>query len=341
MPGLEEERLPEELAEWDNRANRISLAALRSDGFESAVASARARFGADRIGLVLGTSTSGVARLEGLWRGRDDGAPLPETYEVRRHNDHHGTALFAQALLGIEGPGWTVSTACSSSAKALVDAVQLVESGLCDAAVAGGVDSLCLISLNGFEALQLVSRAPCRPCDADRDGLSIGEGAAFLLVERGAKDGPRLSGYGESSDAVSMSTPPEDGAGAAEAMRAALARAGLSAEEIGYVNLHGTATPSNDAAECAAVSAVIGDAIPASSLKGMIGHTLGAAGALEAALCAIALEEGVTPGNAGLGRIDPRIRCNVPREAETAPLRHVMSNAFGFGGNNCALVLSR
>ncbi len=341
VPGLEDEQLPEHLIDWDNRANRISLAALRSDGFESALSSACARHGADRVGLVVGTSTSGVERLESLWRAREGDAPLPESYEVRRHNDHHGTALFAQAALGLEGPGWTISTACSSSAKALIDAVQLVESGLCDAAVAGGVDSLCLISLNGFEALQLVSREPSRPCDADRDGLSIGEGAAFLLVERGATSGVRLSGYGESSDAVSMSTPPEDGAGAAVAMRAALARAGLAPEDIGYVNLHGTATPSNDAAECAAVSAAVGNAVPASSLKGMIGHTLGAAGALEAALCVIALEEGIVPGNVGLTRLDPRIACNVPAASASAPIRHAMSNAFGFGGNNCALVLSR
>ncbi|MEX0759685.1 MAG: beta-ketoacyl-ACP synthase [Tistlia sp.] len=341
VPGLESLRFPDETAPYDNRATRLALAALRADDFEARVAGARERWGPGRCGLVVGTSTSGIERLESVYRARAAGAPLPESYRTKYHDDHQAIAAFLQEQLGLTGPSYTISTACSSSAKALVDAAQLIEAGVCDAVLAGGVDSLCLTSLNGFEGLQLVSREPCRPCDAGRDGLSVGEGAAFLLLERDAPAGPRLSGYGESSDGVSMSTPPTDGAGAAAAMRAALERAGLSAEQIGYVNLHGTATPSNDAAECAAVSAVFGPSVAASSLKGAVGHTLGAAGAVEAVLCLIAQDQGLLPGNVGLETLDPRIACDIVALPRRRDLAHVVSNAFGFGGNNCALVLSK
>jgi 3-oxoacyl-[acyl-carrier-protein] synthase-1 len=204
--------------------------------------------------------------------------------------------------------------------------------------LAGGVDSLCLTSLHGFESLQLVSRQPARPCDADRNGLSIGEGAAFVLIERDG-DGVRVHG-GETSDGVNMSTPPADGSGAAEAMRIAMTRAGIGPGDIGYVNLHGTATPTNDTAECIAVSTVFGNDVPVSSLKGSIGHTLGAAGAVETVLSLIALQEGIAPGNVGLTERDAAIACNIVPETLPMARRHVMSNAFGFGGNNCALVLS-
>ena len=249
--------------------------------------------------------------LETVYRQRDGDAPLPDSYRMHHHDDHQAVAGFLQSYLGLRGPSYTISTACSSSAKALVDAVQLIEAGFCDAVLTGGVDSLCLTSLNGFEAMQLISRQPSRPCDANRNGLSIGEAAALMLVERDADTGFRLSGYGESSDGVSMSTPPEDGAGAAQAMRMALDRAGLTADRIGYVNLHGTATRNNDTAECTAVTSVFGPAIPASSLKGAVGHTLGAAGAVEAVMCFIALENGILPGNTGLETLDPDIACDI------------------------------
>ena len=183
----------------------------------------------------------------------------------------------------------------------------------------------------------MLPRQPAQPCDAERTGLSIGEGAAFVLIERDAK-GVRVHG-GESSDGVNMSTPPADGSGAAEAMRLAMRRAGVEPSEIGYVNLHGTATPTNDAAECAGVSAVLGNDVPVSSLKGSIGHTLGAAGSVETVLSLIALQEGIAPGNVGLNDTDPVIACNVVSDSQAIAKRHVMSNAFGFGGNNCALVL--
>ena len=338
VSGIEDDPFPQQVAAFDNRANRISMAALQTDGFLHAVEEARKRWGSKRIGVVLGTSTSGVETLEIEYRARDGDGPLAEGYSLRHHNDHHGVTSFVQEYLGLGGPSLTISTACSSSAKAMIDAVQLIEAGFCDAVLAGGVDSLCLTSLHGFESLQLVSRNPARPCDAERSGLSIGEGAAFVLIQR-ETEGVRVHG-GETSDGVNMSTPPEDGSGAADAMRIAMGRAGITAQDIGYVNLHGTATPTNDAAECAGVSSVFGNNVPVSSLKGAIGHTLGAAGSVETVLSLISLQEGIAPGNVGLNQTDPAIACNVIAATEPMHRKHVMSNAFGFGGNTCALVLS-
>lgn len=332
---------PAALAAWDNRANRLAWLAGMADGFETRIAAARERWGGDRIGVVIGTSTSGVDKLEAVYRARREGDPMPSDYSTRHHDNHHAVAEFLRFWLKLSGPAHTVSTACSSSAKAVVDAAQLIELGLCDAVLTGGVDSLCLTSLNGFETLQLISRRPCRPCDAARDGVTLGEAAALMLVERDAVGGLRLSGYGESSDGSHMSTPPPDGAGAAAAMRAALSSAGLAPGEIDYVNMHGTATPINDAAESAAIVSVLGREVPVASLKGAVGHTLGAAGALEIALCAIAIEEGLAPGTVGMTRVDPAIGCNMLASARAANLIHVMSNAFGFGGSNCSVVLSR
>jgi 3-oxoacyl-[acyl-carrier-protein] synthase-1 len=342
VPGIESLQFPDDVADFDNRANRLALAALQADGFKDAIESMKSRWGASRCGVVIGTSTSGIEKLESAYRNRDPDAPLGAAYVMRHHDNLQAIAAFLQEYLRLTGPSYSISTACSSSAKALVDAVQLVEAGFCDAVLAGGVDSLCLTTLNGFEAMQLIAREPCRPCDANRSGLSIGEGAALAIVERDADAGVRLSGFGESSDGVSMSTPPEDGAGASAAMRAALDRAGLIADKIGYVNLHGTATPTNDAAECIAVTNVFGPLAPASSFKGAVGHTLGAAGAVEAVMCLIAQEAGILPGNVGLATLDPQIACDVvPQSRRYHDLAHIMSNSFGFGGNNCVLVLSQ
>ncbi|MFV0475482.1 MAG: beta-ketoacyl-ACP synthase [Pikeienuella sp.] len=341
MEGVETAAFPAELGDYDNRANRLAWIAGAGDGFAERVAEARARWGAGRIGVVMGTSTSGIDKLEEVYRARGEGDPIPPDYSMRHHDNHHAVAGFLRFWLGLSGPAHTVSTACSSSAKALVDAVQMVELGLCDAVLTGGVDSLCLTSLNGFEALQLISRQPCRPCDETRDGVTIGEAAALMLVERDATEGVRVAGYGESSDGAHMSTPPADGAGAAAAMRAALASAGLAPGDIDYVNMHGTATPLNDASESAAIVAALGRDVPVASLKGAVGHTLGAAGALEIVLCAIALEEGLAPGTVGMSRADPALECNMLGAPRAADLTHVMSNAFGFGGSNCSVVLSR
>ncbi|MEM8818011.1 MAG: beta-ketoacyl-ACP synthase [Pseudomonadota bacterium] len=341
VAGLDSLAFPKTLADCDNRASRLTLAALAADGFDRAVAGMRERWGPARCGVVIGTSTSGIEKLEQVYREREESEALPTSYSMRRNDNHQAVGAFLQDLLDLRGPSYAVSTACSSSSKALIDAVQLIEAGVCDAVLTGGVDCLCLTSLNGFEALQLVSPRPCRPCDAERDGISIGEAAALMIVERDADTGFRLVGAGETSDGHNMSTPPEDGAGAAAAMRATLDAAGLTPADIGYVNLHGTATRTNDAAEARAVLSVLGPDVPASSLKGAIGHTLGAAGAAEIVLCLYALEEGVIPGNTGLHRLDPEIAVDVKAESRSAELKYVLSNAFGFGGNNCVVALGR
>ncbi len=339
---VEEIAFPSAHGGWDNRASRLALMALETDGVLDAVRQSVSRWGARRVGLVLGTSTSGIERLEKVYRARPtdepgDG-PLAADYSMRHHNDHHAVTSFLIEYLGLEGPGYTISTACSSSAKALVDAAQLIRLGLCDAVLAGGVDSLCMTSLYGFDALELVSRQPCRPLDANRDGVSIGEAAGFLLLERDGA-GPHLLGVGESSDAVSMSTPPPDGAGAAAAMRAALESAGVAPGRVGFLKLHGTATHANDSAEMAAASAVFPQPVPAGSMKGLIGHTLGAAGAVEAVMCLDAMEARLLPGSAGIDAADPSLPGNILQRSVEAEYDKILCNAFGFGGSNCALVL--
>jgi 3-oxoacyl-[acyl-carrier-protein] synthase-1 len=340
VEGIEEDRFPDESRDYDNRAARLAMAALTADGFYERVTGALARWGAGRVGIVLGTSTSGVERLEKVYRARTEDEPLAAEYSLRHHSDHHAVTSFLIDYLGLGGPGYTISTACSSSAKAMVDGVQLIQTGICDAVLAGGIDSLCMTSLYGFDALELLSQAPCRPCDAARDGLSIGEGAGFVLLERDG-EGARLSGYGETSDAINMSTPPADGAGAAAAMRRAISGAGLSPDQIGFIKLHGTATQANDSAETTAVAQVFGSSVPAASLKGLIGHTLGAAGAVEAVMCLYAMDEGILPGTVGLQSTDPEITAQILKRTGPGAARHMLCNAFGFGGNNSALILSQ
>jgi 3-oxoacyl-[acyl-carrier-protein] synthase I len=251
-------------------------------------------------------------------------------------------AEYVRTRLGLEGPCAAVSTACSSSAKAFASAARLIDAGLIDAAVVGGVDTLCLTTLYGFDSLQLLSAAPCRPYDAARDGISIGEAAAFFLLEReGADDAIHLLGAGESCDAHHMSAPHPEGLGARMAMQEALRSAGLEAADIDYVNLHGTGTPSNDAAEDKAVTALLGAAVPCSSTKGMTGHTLGAAGAAEALISVLAIEEGRIPGSPGTREVDPRLRANYVIAGRDAAVGVAMTNSFGFGGSNCSLVLGR
>ncbi len=219
---------------------------------------------------------------------------------------------------------------------------RLIELGLIDAAVVGGVDSLCLTTLYGFHSLQLTAPRPCRPFATDRDGISIGEAAAFMLLER---TGPgaivSLLGVGESNDGHHLSSPHPEGLGARLAMQEALASAGLVPAEIDYVNLHGTATPSNDSAEGAAVGASIGPRVPASSTKGATGHALGAAGALEAVISALALEQGLVPGGVNTIEADPALPVHYVTRSFAAPLTRVLSNSFGFGGSNCSLVFGR
>ncbi|MEN6587441.1 MAG: beta-ketoacyl-[acyl-carrier-protein] synthase family protein [Sulfuricella sp.] len=350
VDGVEDVALPRSLDHFTCRNNLLAQLALEQDGFASTIATARDKYGAGRIAVILGTSTSGIQATEHAYRHRDpSGGALPADFHFSGTQSMGSVADFVRHYLGLSGPAFVISTACSSSAKVFASAARLMQTGLCDAAVVGGVDSLCAMTLYGFNSLQLVSPEPCRPCDRDRKGISIGEGAGFFLLERYPLPNPlplagegasplALLGYGESSDAYHMSTPHPEGLGAALAMEQALAAAGLQPGEIDYINMHGTSSRSNDAAEDQGMQRVFGTNTPCSSTKGATGHTLGAAGAVEAAISCICLENGFMPGSCTTRTLDPELGSAIQLQAVSRPLRHVMSNSFGFGGNNCSLI---
>ncbi|MDR7093541.1 beta-ketoacyl-[acyl-carrier-protein] synthase family protein [Hydrogenophaga laconesensis] len=346
VDGVDAFVVPPAVAAYDCRNHRLALLALQADGFEAQARAAVARYGAGRVGVFVGTSTSGILETELAYRQRDPATgALPATFHYGATHNSYALAGLLREHLGITAMAATISTACSSSAKVFAAAARQIALGTIDAAVVGGVDSLCLTTLYGFASLELTSREPCRPGDVDRDGISIGEGAAYALLERAGSDVPAgavlLLGTGESSDAYHMSAPHPEGLGAQMAMQAALRSAALEASDIDYINLHGTATPANDAAEGKAVAAVFGDRVPCSSTKGATGHTLGAAGALEAVLCALALTDGFVPGSPGTRAPDPAIPLRLQLQGAAAPLRRALTNSFGFGGSNCSLVLGR
>lgn len=343
VDGLETAPLPPDLASWECRNNRLAWLALQQDGLRESVDALRERYGAARVAIVLGTSTSSIGATEEAYTRLQDGQFPPDMRRPRIHTPH-SLGAFVQAATGLRGPCVTVATACSSSAKVFAQAARLIHAGVADAALVGGVDTLCGSVLFGFHALGLVSMQPCRPFDAGRDGLSLGEAGGFATLER-AQAAPaatlRLRGYGESSDAHHMSTPHPQGLGAQLCMRDALERAQVDAAAVDYLNLHGTATPANDAVEAHAVAALFPARLHASSSKGWTGHTLGAAGIVESVFALLALEHGVLPGilhsdapDAGNG---PQIRFdNAQRD-----IAYAMNNSFGFGGNNCALLFAR
>lgn len=342
---IEAHALPAGLARFDCRNNRLADIALGTDGFADAVAGARARYGAGRVAVIVGTSTSGILAAEEAYRQRDAEGPLPAAFDYAHTQDMFSLARFVRAALGLRGPAMTVSTACASTARTFMEASHLIEAGLCDAAVVGGADSLCGMTLLGFAALELISPEPCRPCDAARAGISIGEAAGFALLERreavAARDRPviALLGCGASSDGYHMSAPDPAAHGAIGAMRQALASAGLAPGDIDYVNLHGTGTRANDAMEDMAVFSVFGDAVPCSSTKGWTGHTLGASGIAGAVIAGLCIRHGFMPGCLSVGSLDPSFRARVLTGNRAGRVRRVMCNSFGFGGINCSLVI--
>lgn len=342
VAGLEDEKLPERFVRYDCRNNRLAWVGLGQDDFLAAAASARDRYGAARVAVVLGTSTSGILATEHAYRRRDPktGA-LPADFDFVRTHDLLSVSQYVRVALGLLGPAITISTACSSSAQSFGRAARLIAAGVVDAAIVGGIDSLCQTTLRGFASLELISPDRCRPCDVERDGISIGEAAGFAILERPAASpgGLGLLGFGASADAHHMSAPHPGGEGARLAMTAALADAGIGPDQIDYVNLHGTGSRINDAAEDAALVAVFGPGKPCSSTKGWTGHALGAAGILEMAIAAQALAQGLLPGCLGMRRVDPALRSEVLTENVRRPLRTILSNSLGFGGNNCSLIL--
>jgi 3-oxoacyl-[acyl-carrier-protein] synthase-1 len=336
-------QLPAPLAGFDCRNNRLALLGLLQDGFADAVAAAREKYGAQRVGVFIGTSTSGILQTELAYRRRDPvSGALPADFIYRSTHNTFSVADFTRHYFGLTGPAVVVSSACSSSAKVFASARRMMAAGLIDAALVGGVDSLCLTTLYGFNSLGLMSAQPCRPFDSARDGLSLGEAAAFALLERVPErlddNAVLLLGVGESSDAHHMSSPRPDGLGARMAMQDALTMAQLEAADIDYINLHGTATPSNDAAEARAVAALFGAGTPCSSTKGATGHTLGAAGGLEAVICALTLRHGLLPGSLNTQALDPALPLNYLLGNREQAVSRVLSNSFGFGGTNCSLV---
>ncbi len=341
VDGVDAIAIPSDLRPFDCRNNRLAWLGLQPDGFVDAVAAARAKWGARRVAVFLGTSTSGLLQTELAYRRREADGAMPPDFHYGTTQNAFSVADFVARALKLDGPAWVVSTACSSSAKVFGNAARLIEAGLIDAALVGGVDSLCLTTLYGFHSLELLSPDICRPWDASRNGLSIGEAAAFALLEREPSAPPQgwLLGVGESNDGYHMSTPHPEGLGAIAAMRAALADAGLQPAAIDYINLHGTATPSNDAAEDAAVASVFCAATPCSSTKGATGHTLGAAGAVEAAIALLATRHRLMPAGLNVAHRDDALRMHYLSENRHAAVRRVLSNSFGFGGSNASLVL--
>lgn len=339
--GLDDVKLPAPLSKYDCRNNRLAWLGLMQDGFEEAVRRAIGKYGRQRIGIFLGTSTSGILQTELAYRRRDpETGALPEDFIYRTTHNTYSAASFVRRHFDLAGPAVAVSSACSSSAKVFASARRMMEAGLIDVALVGGVDTLCLTTLYGFNSLGLLSEQPCRPYDAERNGLSIGEAAAFALLEKTpqGQDDVMLLGIGESSDAYHMSSPHPEGLGAKIAMQDALDMAGLQPSDIDYINLHGTATPSNDAAEGIAVHVLFGENTPCSSTKGATGHTLGAAGGIEAVISVLALKHGFMPAGINTRQIDPALRLDYLLENRERKIRRVLSNSFGFGGTNCTLI---
>lgn len=341
---LDAVQMPVGMGEYDCRNNRLAKLGLEQDGFSDAVRAAIRKYGRERVGVFMGTSTSGILETEVAFRLRDpDSGQLPDDFIYRKTQNTFSVADFTREFFQLSGPAVAVSSACSSSAKVFASARRMLEVGLIDAAIVGGVDTLCLTTLYGFNSLGLLSTQACRPYDVARDGISIGEAAAYVLLERthaGMRDDDvLLLGIGESSDAYHMSSPHPEGLGARMAMQQALHTAGLQPADIDYINLHGTATQSNDAAEAKAVSAIFGHDTPCSSTKGATGHTLGAAGGIEAILCALAMQHGFVPGGLNTSTRDPAIALNYLLDNQALPATRVLSNSFGFGGTNCSLVL--
>lgn len=326
--------VPAALAAHDTRNNQLLLAALAQ--IRPAVDDAIARFGRERVAVVLGTSTSGVDEGD---RQVDGGLPGYD-YCMQELGD---PSRFLAHYLELDGPAYTISTACSSSARALISGQRLIEAGLVDVALVGGADSLSRMPINGFASLDSLSERQCAPFSAERDGISIGEAGALLLLTREPQP-LALLGAGESSDAWHMSAPHPEGIGAEQAMKMALKQAELEPQDIGYINLHGTATPLNDQVESGVIHRLFGDRVPCSSTKHLTGHTLGAAGATEAALAALIVQQ-----NLALPAQDFRATtldstlpdCGLLTSPQPLARPIIASNSFAFGGNNTCLIVGK
>ena len=329
--------LPAALAPWSTRLARMSAHLIAE--LEPELRRARERWRPERIALVIGTSTAGAATTEEAFKGYIQDGSFPSGYDFERQHTFGAVLHVIAELSGARGPAWVISTACSASAKVFATARRLIAAGLADAAIVGGVDTLCRMTLQGFQSLQALDYQPCRPFSAERSGISIGEGGAFALVERSGEARVLIEGVGETSEAYHISAPHPEGRGAKEAMALALAQGGRAPDEIDHVNAHGTGTRHNDSSESNAIEALCGTAVPVVSTKGYTGHTLGAAGAIEFAFSAYAIEEGWIPPSIRADPIDEVVRVNVCRQRLDRNVQRVLSNSFAFGGNNVSLLV--
>ncbi|MEO6291107.1 MAG: beta-ketoacyl-[acyl-carrier-protein] synthase family protein [Burkholderiaceae bacterium] len=343
--GVENETLPQRLNHYFCRNNQLAHLALQQDNFIQSVLDAINAFGRHRVGVFLGTSTSGILSTEIAYRNRNTiSGALPADFKYAHTHNTFSVSGFVRDFFELEGPAVTVSSACSSSAKVFGNAARMLECGLIDAAIVGGVDSLCLTTLYGFNSLELLSPELCQPFGVNRKGISVAEAAGFALLTRekfSTDHAVTVIGIGESSDAHHMSTPHPEGAGALSAMQQALGMAKLEPRHVDYVNLHGTATRSNDAAEGFAVASLFGTSVPCSSTKGHTGHALGAAGIVEATLSMLAMENGIIPGGVNTEALDPDLHVNYQLTNLDHEPKIILSNSFGFGGSNCSLLLER
>ena len=274
--------IPEALSAHNSRNNQLLLSCLKQ--IEPELTSTLEQVGPERLGIVMGTSTSGLDEADHKVSNPED---RRWHYAMQELGD---PSRFVQLYLKTTGPAYTISTACSSSARAVITGIRMLQSGMCDAVLCGGADTLCRMPINGFKSLELVSDELCAPFAAERKGITIGEGAGLVLLTQEPKGSLALVGYGESSDAYHVSAPEPEGKGAERAMRMALEHAHLTPNDLGYINLHGTASVMNDKAEACVMHRVFGNHTPCSSTKYLTGHTLGASGIVELCLCALTLE---------------------------------------------------
>lgn len=329
--------LPAALAAYDTRQGRIAALALHE--LERPIARARERWGARRVAVILGTSTGGIGASELAFAYHQAHGVLPDWYDVETSHALDAALPVVCAMTGLAGPAYMLSTACSSSAKVFAAAQRLIALGVCDAALVGGVDSLCQLTIRGFAGLEVLSPAPCRPFSSVRAGINIGEGAALCLLEREGEGPARLLAVGESSDAFHMTSPHPEGLGARMAMERALVAAGLAADQVDHVNAHGTGTRQNDSAEGAAIAGLFGPGMRVVATKGYTGHMLGAAGATEVGFTVLAIAHGFVPASVGALPVDPEIAVRVTTELERVATRAAISNSFAFGGSNVSVLV--
>lgn len=342
-------RIPEvddiQLGEWQSRNNALAALGLEQGSIRANLDRLIQRFSASRVGLVMGSSTSSIDRTETAYTQLDDEGRLTSSYKQPQVHNPHAPSLFVAHYTGIKGPALTINTACSSSAKVFATGARWLNSGIVDAVLVGGVDTLCLSVLHGFDSLQLVSTEQCKPFDQNRDGINLGEASGYAILMRPEEADTDLdismAGYGESSDAYHMSHPHPEGLGARLSMQQALDMSGLPPEAVGYINLHGTSSRANDLIEGQLIGKLFPKTTRCSSTKAWMGHTLGAAGITEGLIAVEALRTGLIPGSMNLDTLDEELSLTISADNVEAQLSHVMSNSFGFGGNNCSLLFSK